>query len=227
MRHYIQNAGFSLRLLAKLPATALLCIFVLASCIALTASMFKLGHMALFSELSYREPGRIVYPLKLCFDGKERVTTWNFKTAKLLIDRENEVFSDMGNLGRIRIDGQVYESEDSAPQELMRVVTPGYFEATDVHVIEGREFTDNDTPEHLVSLLARRGVICAVIGLGLGIIGAIALSHALFVRLTTLNDGWLVYAAVGTFLIVISIVAILVPAIRGAMENPARNLRDE
>jgi predicted permease len=58
-----------------------------------------------------------------------------------------------GNIGldwnRVKRDGADYEEFEDMPLTTREVIGPGYFDALGVELLDGREFTDFDTPENL------------------------------------------------------------------------------
>jgi putative ABC transport system permease protein len=83
------------------------------------------------------------------------------------------------------------------------------------------------TAPGIVRLVLRRGLVLAAAGIGLGLIGALALDGALRSHLTALTGGQpLLYAAVGLLLLTAAAAAALVPARRASSVDPAEVMRD-
>lgn len=95
MNRFIHSIQFSLKIALKAPLNTCLCILVLAGGIALTASMFRLEHMVLFTRLPYRDANRIVIPERQMKDSGEINSGWGFHSARYLQENSKDIFEDV------------------------------------------------------------------------------------------------------------------------------------
>lgn len=93
MKHLFRSFTFTLRQLAKAPANALMCLFVLAGCIALVTSMFRLSYVAFLWQYPYENASRIAM-LRAVYEDGNTGDHWSFQTLDLLTEKTDDVFTD-------------------------------------------------------------------------------------------------------------------------------------
>ena len=81
-------------------------------------------------------------------------------------------------------------------------------------------------PLGLAVHVARKSSVCVAIGLVAGALLTVLLGNALRGMFNQFYDGWEVYTLTFTIVVIISIAAILIPAIRASAIEPAEALRD-
>jgi predicted permease len=95
MKQLLSTLRYSLRLSLKAPANTLLCMLVLSGSIALTASMFRLCHVAFLWNFPYENAERVMV-LESVNERGERSNWWKFDTADSLVNEDKgEVFSQI------------------------------------------------------------------------------------------------------------------------------------
>jgi len=92
MKRIFDTLLFSLRLIAKSPVNAILCVFVLAGGIAIVTSMFSLSRMILFCKAPYADSDRIAMLLKTDDRGTPH-NDWRFNSYQRLLE-EQDIFTD-------------------------------------------------------------------------------------------------------------------------------------
>lgn len=84
------------------------------------------------------------------------------------------------------------------------------------------------TPFQLATLMAKRTLVCIGAGLLAGAVGTVIFRTILFNKAgTTLTDSWQIYALVCGIILLLSTVAVLIPAMLIAQRHPAFSLREQ
>jgi putative ABC transport system permease protein len=140
MKHFLDTMKFSLRLMAKSPANAVLCILVLAGCIALVTSMFRLCYVSFLWRFPYKDSGRIVALMHVDGQGKSD-RNWKFKTAENILEDKNGLFSDY--IPEMH-DGDTVKSGDAKTVTGYCYIKHDFGRIMGVEPIMGRSFAEED-----------------------------------------------------------------------------------
>jgi predicted permease len=92
MKHFLRSFAFTLRQWSKAPANALMCLLILAGCIALVTSMFRLTYVAFLWQYPYENASRIVMLQSVYEDGNTG-NIWSFGTMDQLTEKQDTVFT--------------------------------------------------------------------------------------------------------------------------------------
>lgn len=142
----LRDLKYGLRVCRRSPASSIFCVLTIAVGIGASVTVFSVVNSILLKPLPYREPERIVMPLRLAPPGLNigyKEIPWNWRSLRLFL-RESKSFQDLG-----AFKGDSFNLTgvgDPALLESMRV-SAGFFPALGVTPALGRTFTpEEDRP---------------------------------------------------------------------------------
>ena len=139
----LTDLRYGLRVSRRALASSVLCVLTLALGIGASVTVFSVVNAILLRPLPYREPERVVVPLRQAPAGLNigyKEIPWNLRSFRLFL-RESKSFQDLGAFkgGSFNLTG----AGDPALLEGMRV-SAGFFPALGVTPALGRTFTPED-----------------------------------------------------------------------------------
>jgi putative ABC transport system permease protein len=141
MKHFYNSISFSLRQAFRTPANTILCIFVLAGCIALVTSMFRLCYVAFLWRYPYENASRVV-SLRAVDDHGVVHRNWTFHTLDVLTHDGEAAFS--GFIPAF-IDGTTVKTKDDRLICGYSYVGWDFGGMIGVQPMTGRLFTEEDS----------------------------------------------------------------------------------
>jgi predicted permease len=140
MKNLINTLLLSLRLSFKAPLNTILCLFVLASGIALATSMFRICQIVLLGHVPYTDADRIVLVNRIDGNGNED-GLWFFNSYREYLSQQTDFSETLSFFGRA---AAMRNAGGQDQRETATFVGTNFAEFTGIRPILGRSFRSED-----------------------------------------------------------------------------------